>query len=180
MGYDRTRIAEIVRRAGVTRGSVSHHYRTKVGLFVAVFEEVCQEVVQAARTRMETAEGETWERFLASLGVLMEQAGQPHVQRIVYGGWAGSPGLVPRVPSVAGSPVPAHRPDAITGRGGAATVAARPVQPPGLGDVLRSGVLHCQAEEKAVARQEMTAVLRRLLDGLRLPQAAEDGQGEGG
>jgi len=93
-GYAHVSMEAIVRRAGVTRGAFYYHFPGKTALFAAVFEEVCREYIHAVQTRMETAEGETWERFMASLEVLLEQLGHPGVQRIVYAdgpivlGWA--------------------------------------------------------------------------------------------
>ncbi len=82
VGYARTTTGELVRRAGVTRGALYYHFRDKSGLFEAVFDEVHQEF-QAMRTCMETAKGDPWERFLASLRELITQLGHPSVQRIV-------------------------------------------------------------------------------------------------
>ncbi len=83
VGYARTTTGELVRRAGVTRGALYYHFRDKSRLFEAVFDEVHQECLQAMRTSMETAEGDPWERFLASLRELITQLGHPSVQRIV-------------------------------------------------------------------------------------------------
>ena len=86
VGYTRTTTEELVQRAGVTRGALYYHFDDKTALFEAVFEEVYQESLQAMRTCLETAEGDLWERFLASLRVLTEQLGRPGVQRIVSDG----------------------------------------------------------------------------------------------
>ena len=48
------------------------------------------------RTSMETAEGDTWERFLASLRGLTEQLGHPGVQRIVSEGPGGAGSIQPK------------------------------------------------------------------------------------
>lgn len=86
VGYARTTTGELVQRTGVTRGALYYHFEDKTALFEAVFEEVYQESFQAMRTCMETAEGDPWERFLASLRVLTEQLGRLGVQRIVSDG----------------------------------------------------------------------------------------------
>ena len=77
VGYARTTTEELVRRAGVTRGALYYHFPDKTALFEAVFEEVHQECLQAMSTGMETAEGDPWERFMASLRVLIAQLGRP-------------------------------------------------------------------------------------------------------
>ncbi len=83
-GYGLTCVPDIYRQVGVSRGALYHHFPDKATFFAAVFEEVCQEYTQAVRTRMETAEGDTWERFMGSLGELLEQIGRPGVRQIVY------------------------------------------------------------------------------------------------
>ena len=83
VGYARTTTEELVRRASVTRGALYYHFPDKTVLFRAVFEEVHYECLQAIRTGMETAEGDPWERFLASLRELIAQLKHPSVQRIV-------------------------------------------------------------------------------------------------
>ncbi len=170
LGYAHVSMEAIVRRVGVTRGAFYYHFPGKTAFFAAVFAEVCQECIHAVQTRMETAEGETWERFMASLGVLLEQLGRPSVQRIVYAdgpivlGWArvrhGAPdfqflhavfaqlcaeGVIKPVPF---DPC-IHLVRALCSQ------AARSI---------------AQAEERAVARRDMTAALKRLLDGLRVPR----------
>ena len=143
LGYDYTTTEAICRRVGVTRGAFYYHFPDKTALFAAVFTEVCQEYSRAVRRCMQTAEGDTRERFVASLGVLLEEMGRPSVQRIVY--WDG--------PVVLGwSDVRRQAPDlqflrtrlcAVAGRGADTTAAAGPVCPSGPGDMLQSGALHC-------------------------------------
>lgn len=170
LGYARVSMEAIVRRVGVTRGAFYHHFPGKTAFFAAVFAEVCRECIHAVQTRMETAEGETWERFMVSLDVLLEQLGRPSVQRIVYAdgpivlGWA-------RVRHEAPDFQFLH----------AVFVQLRSegvLQPLPLGPCLHLVRALCsqaarsiaQAEDRAVARRDMTAALRRLLDGLRVPQ----------
>ncbi len=50
MGYVRTGQEAIVSAAGVTRGALQHHFGTKQALFVAVYEAVEREVVDAIAT----------------------------------------------------------------------------------------------------------------------------------
>src|SRR5918997_2783844 len=53
-GYHGAAAEEIVRRAGVTRGAMYHHFGDKRGLFRAVVEEIETEVDEAA---LEAARG---------------------------------------------------------------------------------------------------------------------------
>ena len=107
---------------------------------------------------------------MASLGVLLEQLGHPSVQRIVYAdgpivlGWARARRQSPDFQFL-------H----------AVFVQLRSegvLQPLPLDPCIHLVRAICfeaarsiaQAEERAVAQRDMTAALRRLLDGLRVPQ----------
>ncbi len=169
-GYIHTSAEAIVRRVGVSRGAFYHHFPSKTALFAAVFAEVCREYIQVVQTRMEMAEGETWERFLASLDVLLDQLGRPSVQRIVYADG----------PIVLGwSRVRHGAPDFQFLHSVFAQLYAEGVIKP-LPLDLCTHLVHAlcsqaaryiaQAEERAVAQRDMTAALRRLLAGLRVPQ----------
>ena len=46
-GYAGTTREEIVAAAGVTRGALQHHFRDKSSLFLAVYEQVEQEIVES-------------------------------------------------------------------------------------------------------------------------------------
>jgi AcrR family transcriptional regulator len=65
-GYAHTSTEEVVRRAGVTRGALYYHYRDKVALFEAVFEEVRAAAMQSVRARVQAAEGDTWQRIIVT------------------------------------------------------------------------------------------------------------------
>src|SRR3954471_14741172 len=51
-GSARGATEEVVRRAGVTRGALYHHFRDKRDLFRAVYEQTEQEIVEAIGARM--------------------------------------------------------------------------------------------------------------------------------
>ncbi len=177
-GYAHATVPEIFRQVGMTRGAFYHHFPNKAALFAAVYAEVCQETGQAVRACMQRAEGDTWERFLASLGVLLDQMEYPSVQRIVYVDG----------PAVLGRADVYHRaPDKQFLRTVFEQLQAEGVLPALPPDpfvhlvwalCFEAAFYIAQAEEQEGARQEMTAALRRLLDGLRLPDTAEDRQGK--
>src|SRR4051794_27076976 len=52
-GYGAVGTEEVVRRAGVTRGALYHHFRDKRDLFRAVYEETELEIVASIGARME-------------------------------------------------------------------------------------------------------------------------------
>ena len=81
-GYSDTAIEEIVRKAGVTRGALYHHFEGKKGLFLAVFRdaetEIANRIIQVA--------GKTepiWERFISCTYTFFEACSEPEIQRIV-------------------------------------------------------------------------------------------------
>jgi AcrR family transcriptional regulator len=80
-GYARVGTAEIVRRAGVTRGALYHHFGSKEALFAAVLDDVQRDV--AARVAA-AAEGETdpWEQLRAGSHAFLEAALDPEIGRI--------------------------------------------------------------------------------------------------
>src|ERR671922_416395 len=81
-GYNDVSTEEIVRRAGVTRGALYHHFRDKRDLFQAVVEQIEQEVMQkVAETAL--AEGDPWEQQTAAIGAYLDVCLEPAVQRIV-------------------------------------------------------------------------------------------------
>ncbi len=167
LDYAHTTIEQIARRAGVTVGAFHHHYPEKTALFAAVFDEVCQEYVHAVQTHMQMAEGDTWERFMASLEVWLEQVEHPSVWRIVYAD-------APTVLDWAG--VRRRAPDFRFLHTVLARLRAEGViQPLPLDPCVHVVWAMCataaryiaQAQKRTVARQEMTVTLGRLLDGLR-------------
>src|SRR5918998_5504879 len=52
-GYAGVGTEEVVRRAGVTRGALYHHFRDKQDLFRAVYEEIEAELVAGIAARVE-------------------------------------------------------------------------------------------------------------------------------
>lgn len=81
-GYAGTPREEIVARAGVTRGALQHHFRDKAGLFLAVYEEVEQEVVAAVAAAAMAAGEDPVEQLLAGCGAYLDAVLEPTIQRI--------------------------------------------------------------------------------------------------
>ncbi len=81
-GYAAVGTEQIVRRAGVTRGALYHQFPTKEDLFIAVYEQVEQELTG----RIADLVGGTASPFQAmrsSIRVFLEACRTPEVQRIV-------------------------------------------------------------------------------------------------
>ena len=84
-GYNDVATEEIVRRAGVTRGALYHHFRDKRDLFQAVVEQIEQEVLQkVAETAL--SEADPWDQQSAAIRAYLEwrwrayQAAHPDVE----------------------------------------------------------------------------------------------------
>jgi AcrR family transcriptional regulator len=81
-GYAAVGTEEIVRRAGVTRGALYHQFADKQDLFLAVYEQVEQDLTE----RVAATLGEVSSPFAAlraGIGVFLDACRTPEVQRIV-------------------------------------------------------------------------------------------------
>src|SRR4051812_5665408 len=168
-GFAGVATEEIVRRAGVTRGALYHHFRDKRDLFAAVVEQVEQEVLERV-AEAALAESDAWEQQRAAIDAYLDVCLEPAVQRIV---------LVD-APSVLG--LEAWRD--IEARYGLGLVSAglqsvmeagyieqQPIEPLAhllLGALTEGGLLIARAEDRVAARREVGDSLDRILSGLRL------------
>jgi AcrR family transcriptional regulator len=167
-GYNDVATEEIVRRAGVTRGALYHHFRDKRDLFAAVVEQVEQEALERVAEAALT-EQDAWEQQRAAIGAYLDVCLEPAVQRIV----------LTDAPSVLG--LAAWR--EIEARYGLGLVSAglesvmeagyierQPVEPLAhllLGALTEGGLLIARADDRERARNEVGEGLDRILSGLR-------------
>jgi AcrR family transcriptional regulator len=168
-GYAAVGTEEIVRRAGVTRGALYHHFRGgKAELFTAVVEQIEQELVEEIGTGAMSA-SDPFEALQRGCDAWLEACVRPDVQRIALIdapsvlGWEAwrAMGMHYGLGLVEG---------ALSGAMDAGALERQPVRP--LAHLLVSaldeaGLLVARAEDVDATRAEMTAMLRRLLDGLR-------------
>ena len=172
-GYADVGTEEIVRRAGVTRGALYHHFRAgKEELFRAVLVRVSADM---ARTVAATArsQDDPWEAMVVGIDAFLDACTKPEFQRIVLTdgpavlGWDlwraidadYGLGLVESVLQRAidaGTMIPQP-----------ATALAHVI----LGAVQEAAMVVAEAEDPEAAREEMGATVRRLLEGLRGPRA---------
>src|SRR5256886_9992831 len=81
-GYKATSIEEIIKRAGVARGALYHHFSGKDALFRAVYDEVQMEVAtRVVATAVATQE--PWDGVRAGLGAFLDACLEPAFRRIV-------------------------------------------------------------------------------------------------
>jgi AcrR family transcriptional regulator len=81
-GYASVGTAEIVRRAGVTRGALYHQFATKEELFLAVYETVERELTARVATQLADLPS-PFAALRAGVRVFLEACRTPEVQRIV-------------------------------------------------------------------------------------------------
>ena len=167
-GYAGTPTEEIVRVAGVTRGALYHHFRDKKELFASVFEEVERDLaVKMASVASPTADA--WTNLVNGCNAFLDACLEPDVQRIV----------LLDAPSVVGQD--AWR--AVEAKYGLGLITVglqaairehvleeQPVGPLAhllLAAINEAGLLIARADEMAVAREEVGALVMRVLSGLR-------------
>ena len=76
-GFQATLTEEIVRNAGLTRGALYHHFRDKEDLFLAVFEEVTNEVEKSLVHRsVSPTPTSAWDLFRVNSAVHLDAATQ--------------------------------------------------------------------------------------------------------
>lgn len=81
-GYADVSIEEIAREAGVTRGALYHHFKSKEELFAALFEAIEQELVGNA-LKAATAAADPWASLTAGARAFLEAVAQTPTRRIV-------------------------------------------------------------------------------------------------
>lgn len=81
-GYVGASTEEIVRRAGVTRGALYHHFADKEALFAAVLADVQRDVAHRIEEAADQENGR-WEQLRAGCHAFLVASLDPHVQRIM-------------------------------------------------------------------------------------------------
>jgi AcrR family transcriptional regulator len=167
-GYNDVPTEEIVRRAGLTRGALYHHFRDKRDLFAAVVEQLEQEVSETVAQAALT-EQDAWEQQRAAIDTYLDVCLEPAVQRI----------LLTDAPSVLGltawREIEARYGLGLVSAGLAAVMEAgfieeQPVEPLAhllLGALTEGGLLIARSEDRARARREVGEGVDRILQGLR-------------
>jgi AcrR family transcriptional regulator len=167
-GFNDVSTEEIVRRAGVTRGALYHHFHDKRDLFRAVVEDVEQSVLERVAAAA-LGEGDPWEQQTAAVGAFLDVCLEPAVQRII----------LTDAPSVLGlaawREIEATYGLAMVRTGlqnvmDAGLIDEQPVEPLAhlvLGALTEGGLLIGRSEDREAARREVGDSLDRLLRGLR-------------
>lgn len=169
-GYAATATEDIVKRAGVTRGALYHHFSDKADLFRAVFQEVQHEAFDRAMDA--AAKGGpvgTWEHLEAGVGAFLDACLDPAVQQIV----------LLDAPSVLGWKTWRELDErhalrvmrmAVEAAMEGGVIEKQPVEPLAhmlLGALNEAGLSLVRADDPKRARKEAGAAVTRLLEGLR-------------
>ena len=83
-GYTNTSTEEVVRRSQVTRGALHYHFRDKVTLFEAVYNEVRMEYLTMLQTDIEAMGGDAWQMLMMGVEQFLRRLIDPSVRRILY------------------------------------------------------------------------------------------------
>ncbi len=86
VGYADASLDEIVRRAGVTKGALYHHYADKEGLYATVATEMAQELAAALVSALAVAgeaEDTSWARLTAVCEAYLDACLDSEVQRVL-------------------------------------------------------------------------------------------------
>ena len=167
-GYGDTSLDHVVAAAGVTKGSLYHHFRGKADLFEAVFEEQSRELCEQVGAAVARAR-DPWQGTLAGMHAFLERSQDPAVQRI----------MLLDAPSVLGW----ERVREIEAEYGLALIRAALETLMAAGELPRRDVvtlshllfgalsegslLIARADDPAAARRKVEAEAKRILEGLR-------------
>jgi AcrR family transcriptional regulator len=81
-GYANASTETIVRKAGVTRGALYHHFTGKKGLFYAVFRAAQRDIGMRIEARADAAD-DPWGQLVAGCRAFLQACTEPALQQIV-------------------------------------------------------------------------------------------------
>ncbi len=172
-GYAATSIEDIVRRAGVAKGALYHHFSGKDALFRAVYEAVQAEAVSAVMAAALAAQ-EPWAGVRAGLSAFLDACLEPAFRRIVvlesvsvlqHEVWEGGIGDA-ELPMLRTVLTPLTTSDVLPG------VAVDPLAHVALGGLYGAALFIARSPNPNAARAEVDVVLDTLIGGLRTSAAA--------
>jgi AcrR family transcriptional regulator len=172
-GYADVGTEEIVARAGVTRGALYHHFKHgKEELFRAALVEINAETVRHV-TDLALAQADPWEALAAGADAFLDAFAAPEVQRIVLVDAASVLGwdVWRAIDSDQGLGVVEAAIQRAIDAGRLIPQPAKALAHVVLGAISEAAMVVAQADDPVAARAEMGATVRRLLEGLRAPEA---------
>jgi AcrR family transcriptional regulator len=176
VGFARANTEEVVRRAGVTRGALYHHFRDKEDLFAAVFDYTLRALYEKV-FRVIAAESDPWQRLIRGALAFLDGVADPAVRRIVI---LEARSVLSREDQfkISGRLGPAVLGMALKGAIDAGLIEPQPVEPLAFilgGAIDNAALLIAQSEDPRKGRKEVGAAFVRLLELLRkAPPAAQN------
>lgn len=170
VGYADASIEDVSERAGVTKGALYHHFRNKLDLFQAVFEELEKELVEKTVIAASAAKDDHWEAMRLGVRAFLEACQDPAARRIVLIdgpsvlGWEKWREIDARY----GYAVTAGALEAAMGSG---VITKRPVEPLAhifLAALSEAALQIARSDDRASAMEEMFSTLWTLLESLRV------------
>ncbi len=166
-GYEATSTEEIVRRVGVSRGTLYHHFRDKAALFAAVHLEQRIALAHAISERIQVAETTPRQQVVLTVcQAFIDEAVDPRVQRILF---VDGPAILDQ--QVLRESKPAllllqQMFEPLMAEGVIDPLPLDPLIHLVWAMCFEAGIYIAHAEDSAAARQEMVGSLERLLSGL--------------
>jgi AcrR family transcriptional regulator len=171
-GYADVGTEEIVARAGVTRGALYHHFKGgKEELFHAVVVEINAETVRHV-SAVARAQADPWDQLAAGADAFLDAFAATEVQRIVLMdapsvlGWD----IWRAIDSEQGLGLVEAAIQRAIDAGRLSPQPAKALAHVVLGALNEAAMVVAGADDPAAARTEMSATVRRLLEGLRAPE----------
>jgi AcrR family transcriptional regulator len=168
-GYAAVGTPEVVAAAGVTRGALYHQFAGKAELFLAVYEQVEQEITERIGELVAAAgASDPLEALGAGAEAFLDACAEPEIQRIVL---IEAPAVLGwDVWRAVGLKYGLGLTEAILRAAmEAGRIAEQPVRPLAhvlIGALDEAALYVARAEDPAVAREQMRPVLRRVVGGL--------------
>lgn len=161
---------ELVRRAGLTRGALYHHFKDKEDLFVAVFEEIERELAERA-AMAGLAQPDFAQGLLAGCEAFLDACLEPDVQRIAL---LDAPSVLGwerwrQVDECYGLGLITQAVSAAMADGLIEEQPAEPLAHLLMGALNEGAMMIARSKNVRKTRTEVGATIARLLDGLRTP-----------
>jgi AcrR family transcriptional regulator len=167
-GYAGTSIEDIIKRAGVARGALYHHFNGKDALFRAVYDAVQADAISGVMAAA-LAVQEPWAAVRAGLAAFLDACLEPTFRRVVvldsvsvlqHQVWQGGIEHV-ELPMLRAVLTPLVTTNVLPG------VAVEPLVHVALGGLYGAALFIARSPEPKAARGEVDAVLDTLIGGLR-------------
>jgi len=167
-GYSGVATEEIVKRAGVTRGALYHHFADKEDLLRAVLHELSRGLAEASAAAA-LKETDQWQQIIAAVGAFLDACTDPAIQQIML---IDSPSVLGweewrEIDQQYGLGLTKA---SLEGAMETGLIPRQPVDPLAhlvVGALDEAAMYIARAADANAARREMGASIERLLDGLR-------------